>query len=142
MVGITAFCRSRGVEFVDSDNGLKLLILDADLKRCSKFEKLIAKLSLNVAIHIANDIFTAGRYVERYKPDIVMIDLSLPGLNILELCNSLREEKQSMRIVTMYDQRQQHPDVESAEDQALKVAAELLIPKPRWIEEVTRVSEI
>lgn len=128
---LEAFCRERGLEIADSDNELCLLIVDADLKSCTKLERLINKLSLSVTVHFANSVFNAGRLVERYKPNIVMIDLSLPGLNIVDLCQSLREANKhtGLRIIMMHDMHLDSQDI-SAEDRALTIGAELLIPKP------------
>ena len=85
-----------------------------------------------MTVHIANDVFNAGRNVERYKPNIVMIDLSLPGLNITDLCKSLKEGRNNeLRIITMHDMRRS-----SAEDRALSKGAELLLPKPIKLKEL------
>ena len=41
----------------------------------------------------AEDGFTAGRFVEQFQPDVVILDLLMPGLDGFEVCRKIKDSK-------------------------------------------------
>ncbi|MBL4868181.1 MAG: response regulator [Pseudomonadales bacterium] len=100
---LEAFCRERNIEMPDLDQPLKILIIDNDVQHCDLLVRLFNKLPINIQTSVAHDGFDAGRMVERFSPHLVLLDFTLPGINIYKLCERLNEEVDGhkMRIVAM-----------------------------------------
>src|SRR5437763_13564594 len=49
----------------------------------------------------AGDVDTARRYVRGHKPDVLVVDLNMPGGSVLEAIPSLRQEAPATQIVVL-----------------------------------------
>lgn len=74
-----------------SRTGLTVLVVedDPDFRRAVK--RLIESVP-GVTAHEAEDGFTAGRRVEDLKPDLVLLDLMLPGVDGIKVCRQIRRD--------------------------------------------------
>jgi excisionase family DNA binding protein len=71
--------------------GLTVLVVedDPDFRRALK--RLIESMP-GVTAHEAEDGFSAGRRVEELKPDLVLLDLMLPGIDGVKVCRQIRRD--------------------------------------------------
>lgn len=93
---IENYARSKGIQIGglnESDGQLKILIVDDDKQvRTLLVELFKAKVSESI-VETASDGFEAGLKVFEFKPDVVILDFMMPGLNGIEVCRNIRNNK-------------------------------------------------
>lgn len=67
-----------------------LLVIDDDAQYTRYVQALLAARAPALLVETAPDGFTAGIQCESMRPDIVTLDLQMPGMNGLEVCRLLR----------------------------------------------------
>ena len=75
----------------DARGGGRVLVVDDDHAVAELFERLLQ--SEGHAVDIAHDADTALAAVSRLHPDVVLLDVMLPGLNGFEICRRLKRER-------------------------------------------------
>jgi len=78
-------------------------------------------------IHQANDGYAAGEIVSSSKPDVVILDLRMPGLDGFEVCQRIKtkEETKAIAIIAMTAHHSQ-----KAENRILECGARAYFKKP------------
>lgn len=87
----------------------KILIVDDD-----KFlrELLIEKLnSLNFEVNSVSESILALNIIKTNKPDLILLDVLLPGLSGLETLNVLRADDENMHIPVILISRLDEPEL-------------------------------
>jgi excisionase family DNA binding protein len=122
------FARDRGLRLSDripESNEMRVLIVDDDhLFADFLVEFLTGRGAQAVAVY---DGFAAGRRVESFAPDVVLLDLMMPGMNGVEVCRQLKVEKTTrhIRVLAMTGY------ADGAEKSAvLDAGAEICVAKP------------
>jgi len=67
---------------------LRVLVVDDDLNFSHFLRELLQLQGFNVVL--AGDGFAAGRPVESFKPDVLLLDLKMPGLNGFDVCQEIK----------------------------------------------------
>jgi excisionase family DNA binding protein len=67
----------------------KILIVDDDINMVSSIRRLIKK-EPNFEIEVAYDGFEAGIKLLLFKPDLVILDMKMPGMNGYEVAQKIR----------------------------------------------------
>lgn len=85
---------------------LKVLIVD---------DELLARLALRTAIAWeehgfevvaeAEDGITGFQYVEQFQPDIVLTDISMPGMNGVELIKKIKAFRPDTEVIILRDRK-------------------------------------
>ncbi|MCP4649794.1 MAG: response regulator [PVC group bacterium] len=70
----------------------KVLIVDDDEDVRDFVLAVLEDIGYQVDIEIALNGYTAGNKVVKFRPDIVILDIMLPGVNGNEICRQIREE--------------------------------------------------
>lgn len=102
---------------------------DGDFQRLLRgFLRLVRE---DLAVHRADDGFLAGKMVESLKPDVVLLDLFLPGLNGFRVCEHIRQDPALDRTWVLAISARG-----SAEDQKriLRAGADAFLAKPFGLE--------
>ncbi|MCU7918740.1 MAG: response regulator [Candidatus Thiodiazotropha sp. (ex Epidulcina cf. delphinae)] len=125
---IKRFARSRGMTLFPPRETLQPILVVEDDRQFSDFlyEALTASQP-GYQVHIANDGFEAGRLLQKYRPQIVLLDLILPGMDGFSVCRRLRTDPETrlIRVIAMtgYYSRE---NVE----RILQAGAEVCLEKP------------
>ncbi|MFW6134933.1 MAG: response regulator [Elusimicrobiota bacterium] len=77
---------------LDTSTAPKLLIVEDDQDVREFITAVIKDLEYEVEVDIAEDGYTAGNKVVKFKPDVVILDIMLPGVNGFEICRGIRKE--------------------------------------------------
>ena len=80
-------------EGFSSDKKYSLLVVDDDKGLNNVLSKYIAKKFENVSVFQAFDGFEAGTSMAENKPNIVFLDLNLPGVDGFSLCEKINSSK-------------------------------------------------
>lgn len=82
---------------------LRLLVLDVDRKLVNTLVELLSMRDLPLSLETAFSGFEAGLKVPLFSPDIVLLDLLVPGLDGADTCRRLRlgDGHPAPRVMTM-----------------------------------------
>lgn len=124
---------------IDDENEVVELITSI-FEHDASHGEINGKTDLRVHCEIARDGFTAGRKLAAFFPDIVILDLMLPGINGFQICRLLRadEDLRDVKIlaITGYDTPQNRSEI-------LAAGADGYLAKPFELEEfVSKFKEI
>jgi excisionase family DNA binding protein len=107
MASVEKFALSRGISlalpkqaFAD---GNRLLIIEDDEQLRNFLLELFSDREGVAAVDAAGSAFEAGRKVESLSPDIILLDLMLPGIDGISLCKQLKgdAETRDIRVIAM-----------------------------------------
>lgn len=105
---------------------LKVLIID-DEPEVHDFVKDVLGVNKNIEIRSVYDGFSAGMVVGEYMPDLIVLDLLLPGIDGFKVCANIKNNSKfkniKVLIVTGYDS----PEYK---EKAVKSGADDYLPKP------------
>lgn len=125
---IEDFARQRGLALLPADREeIRILIVDDDRPFSSYLNELLSMADNNIKLDFAYDGFAAGQKVETFQPNIILLDLMMPGMDGYEVCQRLKADPntKSLRIIAMTG----YPSPENIE-RILKEGAEACLAKP------------
>lgn len=144
---VNAFAAARGLALVaESQQGsgpgqepLRILIVEDDAQLRSFLVELFASREQSVNVEVAVSGFEAGSKVRGFAPDIVLLDLMLPGIDGIEVCRQLKADVSTcaIRVVAMTG----YYSTENV-NQILAAGAEVCLRKPLDIAQVLAVCGI
>lgn len=104
MRDIEHFAETRGIVIETCLSGdLKLLVVDDDTQLAHYLSELLTDRPGIGGLEVAVDGFDAGQKVQSFQPDVILLDLMMPGMNGFEVCKRLKEEEatRGIRVVAM-----------------------------------------
>lgn len=128
---VERFARERGISLQFSEEVLRILVVDDDPQLSGYLVEVLGSLSTPVETEVARDGFDAGRKVLKFRPDIVLLDLMMPGLDGFEVCRRLKQDPATsdVRIIAMTG----YPSPGNIE-RIRAAGAEVCLPKPIGIQ--------
>jgi PleD family two-component response regulator len=102
----------------------KVLVADDDIKFCDLIKKILKKN--NFLVETAYDSWEAGAKTSEFQPTILILDITLPGINGLQVCKNLRADHKTknMKIISI------SRDLRYSEAEVLKAGANTFFKKP------------
>jgi excisionase family DNA binding protein len=79
----------------------KILIVDDEKIIIDFITKLLKRKGYDCVINSAQDGFEAGRQVLSFRPDLIILDLKLPGIDGFEVCRKIKESWETKDIKIM-----------------------------------------
>ena len=111
-----------------------LKMTDAELQW--KCEQIIRNYDPTIMVKSAKNGFEAGDLLNSFKPDLVLLDVSMPGMNGVEVCRKIRKDKtKKYTAVVMITGL----DDDEVETDSMEAGATEFLKKPFQIEELTGV---
>ncbi len=85
------------------DSGVKILIVDDEKAVVSVIRRYLERSDSSFQIEAATDGYDAGHQVATFKPDVVFLDLRLPGVDGFEVCRRIKTDPQhsGTRVIAM-----------------------------------------
>ncbi|HBG60527.1 MAG: hypothetical protein A2Y03_09895 [Omnitrophica WOR_2 bacterium GWF2_38_59] len=92
-------------DFVSNANNgskKKILIVDDDKNMSNSIKRVLARID-NFEIDIARDGFDAGRKMLLFRPDIVLLDIRMPGMDGYEVAKRIKDvpENANVKIIAI-----------------------------------------
>lgn len=107
--------------------GVKILVVDDEKSVISVIRRFLERAQTPFQIEMAMDGFEAGQLVATFQPDIIFLDLRLPGLDGFEVTRRIKSNPETSHIhiiaMTGYYQGE-------VANRVLELGADLLIQKP------------
>ncbi len=123
---VEQFARERGMELV-SDGPPRVLVVDDNRSFARYLADLLANQASPVDTETAHDGFDAGRKVLQFAPDIVLLDLKMPGMDGFSVCEQLKQDDVTKHIRIIAMTGYYTPDNET---RILEAGAEACLAKP------------
>lgn len=100
---VETFGHQRGMSIRFGQEVRRVLIVDDDPQLNGYLVELLGSLAEPVETEVATDGFDAGRKVLMFRPEVVLLDLMMPGLDGFEVCRRLKEDPSTsaVRIIAM-----------------------------------------
>ena len=98
------FARQRGLTLhIPDDRVRRVLVVDDDRQLSGYLVELFDSLPESIEVETADNGFDAGRKVLAFRPDLVLLDLMMPGLDGFEVCRRIKEDPSTgdIRIIAM-----------------------------------------
>ena len=85
------------------DSGFKILVVDDEKAVISVIRRFLERAQTPFQIEIAMDGYDAGHLVATFHPDVVFLDLRLPGVDGFEVCRRIKSnpEHASIKVIAM-----------------------------------------
>ena len=136
---------SRGVGYVvdtgDSGGAVtqNILVVDDNEETCEFLKGILERHGY--AVRTAHDGGQAHSTFAMYKPDLVLLDLILPGESGFEICERLKAQRENIPVVVL-----SAIDLESSRNLAAKTGADGYLAKPiresELLETIKSISEV
>ncbi|NEX21901.1 response regulator [Thiorhodococcus mannitoliphagus] len=125
---IRDFARRHGMRLASESRALmRILIVEDDLQFAAFVNETLKTLEPAPEIETAYEGFEAGRRLQRFQPDLVLLDLMLPGVDGFAICQHLRNDPETahIRVIAMtgYDSPENRARI-------LDAGAEICLSKP------------
>ncbi len=102
-----------------------VMVVDDEPTMCRILERVLSGEGYKVAVALDGE--KALKLFEEHNPDVVLLDLMLPGMNGQEICRRIREVSETTKII--YLSAKAAPS-DPAEFRDLKSEADGYLPKP------------
>ena len=128
---VIAFAERMGMtlpsEIADAAGGIRVLVVDDDRQFNGMLTAMFGMRVKDARVESAFDGFDAGRAVLRFRPNLVVLDIMMPGMDGVEVCRALKSDPDTAaaRVVAMTG----HHTAE-LEQRVLAAGAEILLKKP------------
>lgn len=113
----------------------RILIVEDDELISRVITKTIKLMKGKYETAVATDGFEAGKQILAFKPDLVILDLKLPGVDGFKVCRDIRADKLTMHIkiltITGYDSEENKKKI-------LECGANSYLPKPFEVKDLTK----
>jgi DNA-binding response OmpR family regulator len=103
----------------------KILIVDDDIASGIILEGYLQ--GCNYYIHIVDNGENALEWAEKIKPDLILLDIMMPGISGFEVCKRLKKDKTTQDIPVLFITSLSDPD---SHKKAIESGAEGFIVKP------------
>lgn len=124
-------------DLTDGSGRPKVLVVDDEpLIRDVVAEYLSTRTERPYEVAVAADGFEAGRLVTAFRPDVVLLDLRMPGLDGFQVCRSIKEDKETSGIIVLVMTGFHSPETEA---RALACGAVKCLEKPISPQEIAGV---
>ncbi|MDH5646490.1 MAG: response regulator [Candidatus Heimdallarchaeota archaeon] len=109
------------------DETRRILIVDDDPQVCSYLQALFAKFKDLAVTEQVHDGFEAGHMLHTFKPNIVLLDLMMPGIDGYEVCHLIKSHPATrhIRVIAITGFH-----TEENINRITEAGAELCLPKP------------
>lgn len=125
---VVDFARRNGLTLArPPSEELRVLIVDDDAEVRGLMQRMLTSVEPPVVTEAAADGFSAGQRLAQFAPDVIVLDLYMPGVDGFELCEALKADPQTAGIRIVAITGAQHND---APARVLELGAETCLIKP------------
>jgi excisionase family DNA binding protein len=91
------FARAHGIQLESPGSApaaepLRVLLVDDDSAFTGYLREIVRASDSSVDVKSATDGFRAGQLTEGFRPNLVVLDISMPGIDGIELCRRMRAD--------------------------------------------------
>jgi excisionase family DNA binding protein len=109
------------------NSGTRVLVVDDEKAVVSVIRRFLERAQTPFQVEVAMDGFDAGHQVATFRPDVVFLDLRLPGIDGFEVCRRIKTtpERAGIHVIAMTG----YYDGETA-SKIIEIGAAMCLQKP------------
>ena len=128
---VEQFARSRGIDLAGKQK--TVLVVDDDHQLNNYLVALLNTQVDDLVVLSAADGFEAGRLVQEHRPELVILDIMMPGIDGVAVCRSIKAEPNTAHAEVIGMTGHYTPQVE---ERMLGAGAKILLKKPFSMDEL------
>lgn len=131
---VLRLARQNGIDLkLPEDLSLRVLVVDDDEQFSLFLKEVLEDMPEVSAVALAPSGYVAGNMIPRFKPDAVLLDLMMPGVNGFEVCRLIKQdiETRFIRVIAMSGYC-----TEENRKEIIEAGAETCLAKPFAIDQV------
>jgi len=101
---VERFAKERGLTLFRPENeALRVLIVDDNEQFVNTLKEVLQSIDDEIAVATAKDGFSAGSKIHSFNPDVILLDVRMPGVDGIEVCRFIKETPatRSIRVIGM-----------------------------------------
>lgn len=102
---LARFMRENGIplpeELRDGSGRSRVLVVDDEASIRDIFSESLSQRASPYEVMTAADGFEAGRLVATFRPDVVLLDLRMPGLDGFQVCRTIKGDSETASTVVI-----------------------------------------
>jgi len=114
----------------------KILVVDDDPDSVDLIKGYLSRIGFDYEIEIARDGFEAGKKIIEFKPELVILDIRLPGINGYQVCRNIKNDKETKNTKVLAITAYASPE---DRHKMLSLGADGYLPKPFKAEKFIKV---
>ncbi len=126
------FAANRGIK-----SGLhkkrKLLIVDDDVLLAGYLHEVFSNAQEDFEVKVVHDGFSAGSLIQAFLPDVILLDIMMPGINGIQVCGFLKQNADTANTHVIAMTGLDEPDIRQ---KMLDAGAEMCLHKPLQVDEL------
>ncbi len=109
------------------NSGVKILVVDDEKSVISVVRRFLERANSPFQVEIALDGYDAGHQVATFRPNVIFLDLRLPGIDGFEVCRRIKSDPETANthIIAMTGFYEG-----DAAQRVMELGAEMLLQKP------------
>ncbi len=94
------FMKENNIPFIDDivRKRYKVMIIDDDPEICELLSKELRSTRYNIDVSVACNGFEAGSLITRIVPDVILLDLMMPGIDGFDVCKLIKGNPDTKHI--------------------------------------------
>ena len=131
---VLRLARQNGIDLkLPEDLSLRILVVDDDEQFSLFLKEVLEDMPEVSAVTLAPSGYVAGNMIPRFKPDAVLLDLMMPGVNGFEVCRLIKQdiETRFIRVIAMSGYC-----TEENRQEIIEAGAETCLAKPFVIDQL------
>jgi two-component system, OmpR family, response regulator len=116
----------------------EVLIVDDDQELNDLIKQFLDKRYPEFKVNQAYDGFDAGKAITEYKPDVILLDINLPGVDGYKLCKQIKADENLSRPIVVAISGIADDEVQR---RAMEAGADAFVPKPLQLESLPQLIE-
>lgn len=125
---VSRVAKNNGIELqIQGDISLRVLVVDDDHQFSRFISEVLETLPEVSDVAVAHSGYVAGNMIPRFKPDLVLLDIKMPGLDGFEVCRLIKQDLETrfIRVIAMSGYC-----TEENRDEIIRAGAEICLAKP------------
>lgn len=125
---IAEFAKTAGISLEALSTGpCRIMIIEDDSQLAHLLQEFISSYDDSFEVYLAEDGFRAGEMLHTLKPDLILLDLMMPGMNGFEVCERIKRNPatRNIKVVAMTGFSSEHNVT-----RILNAGAETCLKKP------------
>lgn len=94
---LEGFLRQHGIP-LDVSSTPRILIVDDEKAIVGLVERSVLEALPTAQVESASNGFDAGQKIHTFRPDLIVLDLKMPGLDGFQVCSDLKSDEQTRHI--------------------------------------------